>query len=45
MWKVRAEIKGEFVIGEKFRSFYDAIAYAEKLKEQGIWDTIEMWEI
>lgn len=45
MWKVRAEIVGEFVTVEKFRAFADAIKYCDKLKEQGIYDTIEIWEI
>ena len=45
MWKVRAEIVGEFVVVERFKSFAVAIKYCDKLKEQAYWDSIELWEV
>lgn len=45
MWKVRAEIVGEFVTGEQFKTFAEALKYVDKLKEQGIYDRVDMWEI
>lgn len=44
-WKVRAEIKGEFVTVETFKTMSEAIRYAEERKLEGIYDSIEMWEI
>lgn len=45
MWKVRAEITGDFVTVENFKNFYDAKAYADKLVITGIYDSVEFWEV
>ena len=45
MYKVRAEIVGEFVTVEKFENIDDAIKYCDKLQEQGIYDSVDMWKI
>ena len=45
MWNVRAEIVGEFVVVERFRWLHEALSYCDKLKVQGIWDSIEFWEV
>ena len=45
MYKVRAEIKGEFVIVKNFKNFNDMINYINKLQDSGLYDSIEFWEI
>lgn len=44
MWKVRLEIIGEFVVVEKFETVDEAEAFAIKRYEDGIYDTVKMWE-
>lgn len=45
MFKVRAEITGEFVTVEKFNTFEEALKYADDRTNDGIYDSVEMWEI
>ena len=45
MYKVRAEIIGQFVISDKFDNKEKALAEYNSLCEIGIWDNIEMWEV
>ena len=44
-WKVRAEIVGDFVINETFDNEFEARVYEAKLIYEGIWDSIDVWEI
>lgn len=45
MWKIRAEIIGDFVMVEEYDNKSQAMAEAEKLELMGIWDSVECWEI
>lgn len=44
-FKVSAEIVGEFVICETFKSKTEALKYADKLISQGIWDDVDVYKI
>lgn len=45
MWKVRAEIVGDFVTVWNFETEIEARIKEVKLIEQGIWDAIDVWEV
>ena len=45
MYKVRAEIIGEFVLSDKFDSKEKALAEYNSLVESGIWDEVDIWEL
>ena len=45
MYKVRAEIVGEFVIADKFDSREQALAEYNSLVDAGIWDSVDIWEV
>lgn len=44
MYKVRAEIKGDFVSVWRFDSEIEAHAFEWELQNEGIWDEIEVME-
>lgn len=45
MWKVRAEIVGEFVNSEVFETEAEAREYEQKLWLDGVYDSIDVYEI
>ena len=45
MWKVRAEIIGEFVVVDTYRSFEDACDRYDEFKECGWYDDVDMWKV
>lgn len=44
VWKVRAEIVGEFVTVKTFDNEFEARAYEDLLIFEGIWDSIDCFE-
>lgn len=45
MYKVRAEIVGEFVLSDNFESKEKALEEYNSLVELGIWDDVDIWEV
>lgn len=45
MWKVRAEIIGEFVINDTYATREEAEKRVDELEAKGYWDNVDCWEI
>ena len=45
MYKVRAEIIGEFVIVDTFNTKEQALAKYNSLVDSGIYDDVNIWEV
>ena len=45
MWRVRAEIRGEFVVVDDYDTFEEASKVYDKRMESGYYDSVDMWKL
>ena len=45
MWRVRAEINGEFVVVDDYDTFEEASEVYDKRMELGYYDSVDIWKL